>query len=173
MLLIPVIEIKNGKPSRMIEGFDCNSVFHSCDILTLAKLFRKENAKCIHITDLDCATSGELVNYHMLKKVIDSVGIPVQLGGGIRNLSIAKKLLEELGIYRLVLGTAVSENLSLLENLLSEYGPSKLVVSIDVKDGYCMKTGWKEKSKISSVQFAKELKKLGFFEGGDFFRTEH
>lgn len=161
MLVIPVIDIKQGKSVRFVEGLEDKTMFYSQSPLNLARLFRKENAKCIHITDLDGAISGEMINYHVIKEIVDSIGIPVQLGGGIRSYEIAKQLLDELGIYRLVLGTAVVENLPLLEKLLAEYGASKLVVSIDVRDGFFVKTGWKVKTNIPGVNIAIELKQMG------------
>ena len=92
MLVIPVIDIKNGKSVRMIEGLEDKTMFYSDSPLTMARLFRKENAKCLHITDLDGAFSGEMINYKMIKEIVDTIGIPVQLGGGIRTYDIAKKI---------------------------------------------------------------------------------
>src|SRR4030065_246797 len=99
MLVIPVIDIKNGKSVRMIEGLEDKTIYYSDSPLTMARLFRKENAKCLHITDLDGAFSGEMSNYKIIKEIVDSIGIPVQLGGGIRTYGIAKQIFEELGVY--------------------------------------------------------------------------
>ena len=161
MLVIPVIDIKNGKSVRMIEGLEDKTMYYSDSPLTMAKLFRKENAKCIHITDLDGALRGKLVNYDIIKEIVDKVGIPVQLGGGVRSMDIARKLVGELGIYRLVLGTAIVDELELVEKILNEFSPSRVVIGIDVRDGYFVKTGWTEKTDIKGLDLALKVKSMG------------
>lgn len=161
MLVIPVIDIKNGKSVRMVKGLEEKTFVYSESPFAMARLFRKENAKCLHITDLDGALSGEMINYELIKEIVDKVGIPVQLGGGIRDFNIAKRLLDELGVYRLVLGTAVVEKIDLVEKLLSEYSHSKIVVGIDVRDGYFVKTGWTEKTNVKGVDLALIMKSIG------------
>lgn len=163
MLVIPVIDIKNGKSVRMIEGFEDKTMHYSDSPLTMARLFRKENAKCLHITDLDGALSGEMINYRMIKNIVDTIGIPVQLGGGIRSYDKAKKILEELGVYRIVLGTAVVEKLHFVEKLLKEFSPSKIVIGIDTRNGYFVKTGWRETTDIKGVDLAMKMKSLGVY----------
>jgi phosphoribosylformimino-5-aminoimidazole carboxamide ribotide isomerase len=163
MLVIPVIDIKNGKSVRMIEGLEDKTMLYSDSPLTMARLFRKENAKCLHITDLDGALSGEMINYRMIKNIVDTIGIPVQLGGGIRTYDKAKKILEELGVYRIVLGTAVVEKPHFVEKLLSEFSPSKIVIGIDTRNGYFVKTGWRETTDIKGVDLAKKMKSLGVY----------
>ena len=163
MLVIPVIDIKKGKSVRMIEGLEDKTMLYSDSPLTMARLFRKENAKCLHITDLDGALSGEMINYKMIKEIVDTIGIPVQLGGGIRTYDIAKKILEELGVYRIVLGTAVVEQPHFVEKLLKEFSPSKIVIGIDTRNGYFVKTGWRETTGIKGVDLAKKMKSLGVY----------
>jgi phosphoribosylformimino-5-aminoimidazole carboxamide ribotide isomerase len=161
MLVIPVIDIKQGKSVRMLEGLEDKTLYYSDSPLKMARLFRKENAKCIHITDLDGALQGNMVNYDIIKEIVDKVGIPVQLGGGVRSLEIARKLIEELGVYRLVLGTAIVDNLKIVEQILDEFSPSKVVVGIDVRDGYFVKTGWSAKTDIKGIDIALKVKSMG------------
>jgi phosphoribosylformimino-5-aminoimidazole carboxamide ribotide isomerase len=161
MLVIPVIDIKNGKCVRMIQGLEDKTLFYAESPLNMARLFRRENAKCLHITDLDGALSGEMSNYNIIKEIVNEIGIPVQLGGGIRTFEIAKKLLEDLGIYRLVLGTAMVEKLDLVEKMVEEFTPSKIIISIDVRDGYFVKTGWTMKTNIKAIDLALQMKSLG------------
>lgn len=163
MLVIPVIDIKNGKSVRMIEGLEDKTMHYSDSPLTMARLFRKENAKCLHITDLDGALSGEMINYKVIKEIVDTIGIPVQLGGGIRTYDSAKKILEELGVYRIVLGTAVVEKPHLVEKLLNEFSPSKIVIGIDTRNGYFVKTGWRETTGIKGIDLAVKMKSLGVY----------
>lgn len=161
MLVIPVIDIKNGKSVKKIEGLGDKAVFYSESPLNMAKLFRRENAKCLHITDLDGAFFGEMTNYDIIKEIVNTIGIPVQLGGGIRTFEVAKKLLGEMGIYRIVLGSIIVENLDLVEKLIDTYSPSRIIVSIDIRDGYFVKTGWTNKTDIKGLDIALEMKSLG------------
>lgn len=161
MLVIPVIDIKNGKSVKVFEGLGEKTIYYAETPIILAQLLRKENAKCIHITDLDGASSGKISNYDSIKEIVDKVVVPVQMGGGIRTFETAKCLFEELGVYRIVLGTTIVENPGLVKKLLDEYGPSKIVISIDVVEGYFVKTGWKEKTNIKGLDLAKEMKAIG------------
>src|SRR5437867_6293698 len=161
MLIIPVIDIKDGKSVRTLEGLADKTMYYSQSPLRMARLFRKENAKVLHITDLDGAYYGKMKNYDLIKHITENVGIPVQLGGGIRNYDIAKQLLDELGIYRLIVGTAAVDNISLVEKLLSDYSAAKIIISIDVRDGYFVKTGWTEKTNIKGAELALKMKEMG------------
>jgi phosphoribosylformimino-5-aminoimidazole carboxamide ribotide isomerase len=161
MLLIPVIDIKDGKSVRMIEGLADKTVYYSESPLSMARLFRKENFKVLQITDLDGAYHGEMKNYELIRHITESVGIPVQLGGGIRNYDVAKKLIEDLGVYRIILATAAVDNLPLVEKLVAEYSSSKVIVSIDVRDGYLVKTRWTERTDIKGIDLALKIKAIG------------
>lgn len=161
MIVIPVIDIKGGKSVKTFEGLEDSALYYADSPINMARLLRKENAKCIHITDLDGALSGKMSNYDTIKEIVDSVGVPVSLGGGIRSFETAKCLLEELGVYRIVIGTAIVENPELVSELLKEYSSSKIVVSIDVRDGYFVKTGWREKTEIKGIDVAMQMKSLG------------
>jgi phosphoribosylformimino-5-aminoimidazole carboxamide ribotide isomerase len=94
MLVIPVIDIKEGKCVRVVEGLEDKTLYYSQSPITMARLFRKENAKVIHITDLDGAYSGMMSNIDLIKDIVDSVGVPIQIGGGIRTYESAKTLIE-------------------------------------------------------------------------------
>jgi len=161
MLVIPVIDIRDGKCVRMIHGLEDKTMLYAESPLNMARLFRRENAKCLHITDLDGALSGTMRNYDVIKEIVDEIGIPVQLGGGIRTLEIARQLIEELGIYRLVLGTAAVEKPELVEKMIDTFSPSKIIASIDVRDGYFVKTGWTLKTNITALELALQMKSLG------------
>ena len=84
-------------------------------------------------------------------------------GGALRTYNIAKKILEELGVYRIVLGTAVVEKPHLVEKLLKDFSPSKIVIGIDTRNGYFVKTGWRETTGIKGVDLAKKMKSLGVY----------
>ncbi|MCB0722334.1 MAG: 1-(5-phosphoribosyl)-5-[(5-phosphoribosylamino)methylideneamino] imidazole-4-carboxamide isomerase [Ignavibacteriae bacterium] len=161
MFVIPVIDIKEGKCARVFEGHNSLSQYYCESPIKVARLFRKENFKAIHITDLDGAVNGEMRNYGTIKEIVDTVDIPVQLGGGIRNFDNAKRIIEELGVYRIVLGTAAIVNPDIVERILSDYSPSKLVVGIDEKMNNVVKNGWIEYANITPLEFAMRMDSMG------------
>src|SRR2546427_12790554 len=106
LLLIPAIEIRNGKCVRRVVGMDGS--ISSDDPVEIAKLWRKENAKALHVTDIDGAIGGRLVNFNAIAQMGKSVDIPVSVGGGMRTFDEGKKALDR-GAYRGVIGTMVVE----------------------------------------------------------------
>jgi phosphoribosylformimino-5-aminoimidazole carboxamide ribotide isomerase len=161
MLVIPVIDIHNGKCMRLIHGHHESTNFYSDNPVTVAKLFRKENFKCIHITDLDGAVQGEMKNFPVIKEICKTLDVPVQLGGGIRDFDTAKKIIEELGVYRIVIGTAAITNPGLIMKILDEYSPSKLVIGIDEKLNNVVTNGWINYASITPLNFAKLMDNIG------------
>lgn len=161
MLVIPVIDIKDGQSVRVLEGlFD--KTIHYCDSpINMARLFRKENAKVLHITDLDGAYTGERKNNRLIKEITATVGIPVQLGGGIRSYEVAQELLMDIGVYRIVLSTIAIDNPDLVQILLEDFSPRKIVIGIDVRDGFLVRDGWVKKTNINAVSFALKMKDMG------------
>ena len=101
MLIIPVIDIKNGKCVRVVEGLADKTMYYSESPINMARLFRKENAKVIHITDLDGAYTGKMNNFRIIKDIVDSVGVPIQIGGGIRTIEKVEQLIKEVRDKRL------------------------------------------------------------------------
>jgi phosphoribosylformimino-5-aminoimidazole carboxamide ribotide isomerase len=161
MLVIPVIDIHNGKCMRLIHGHYESTDFYSDNPVTVAKLFRKENFKCIHITDLDGAVQGEMKNFPIIKEICKTLDVPVQLGGGIRDFDTAKKIIEELGVYRIVIGTAAITHPDLITKILDEFSPSKLVIGIDEKLNNVVTNGWINYANITPLEFAKLMDNIG------------
>ncbi|MBK9332294.1 MAG: tRNA-dihydrouridine synthase [Ignavibacteria bacterium] len=161
MLVIPVIDIKDGKCVRKIQDLNNNTEFYSESPIIMAKLFRKENFKCIHITDLDGALHGDMKNFDMIKEITESVDIPVQLGGGIRDMDIARKIIKELGVYRIVIGTAALTNPDFIVSAITEFSPSKVVICIDEKLNNVVMDGWINYANITPLDFAKQMEASG------------
>ncbi|MDQ3021765.1 MAG: 1-(5-phosphoribosyl)-5-[(5-phosphoribosylamino)methylideneamino] imidazole-4-carboxamide isomerase [Bacteroidota bacterium] len=161
MLVIPVIDIQNGKCARVIQGLSQNTEFYSENPIKMAMLFRKENFKTIHITDLDGALYGDMKNFDLIKEITCSVDIPVQLGGGIRDFDMAKKVIEELGVYRIVIGTAALTDPDFIKKFLDNFSPSKLVICIDEKLNNVVKDGWVNYADITPLDFAKKMESFG------------
>lgn len=161
MLVIPVIDIKNGESVRMVQGLEDKTLHYFDSPLNMARLFRKENAKVIHITDLDGAVSGKRKNYALIKEITETVGVPIQLGGGIRTYEIAEQLIKELGVYRIVIGTSAIDNIELIQKLVKDFGKSKIVISVDARNGFVTKDGWSNQTQIKALDFVLGMKTLG------------
>jgi phosphoribosylformimino-5-aminoimidazole carboxamide ribotide isomerase len=161
MLVIPVIDIKEGNCVRVIHGLDVETNYYCGSPITVARLLRKENFRVIHITDLDGAIKGGMENYDIIKKIAHSVDIPIQLAGGIRSFEIAKKIIEELGVYRIVIGTGAITNPDMVKQILDVYSPSKLVIGIDEKLNNVVTNGWVNYANITPLDFAKYMEQLG------------
>lgn len=159
MIIFPAIDIMKGKCVRLYQGKLDKETIYNDDPVSVAKSFKEKGAKALHIVDLDGAFTGEQKNKEIIKRIIENINIPIQVGGGIRSIERAKELID-LGAYRIVIGTsAIKENM-FVENLVEEFG-DRVVVSIDAKDGYVCIDGWVENSNIKSVEFAKTLEKKG------------
>jgi len=161
MLVIPVIDIKNGKCVRAIQGLSESAEFYSESPIKVAKLFRKENFKAIHITDLDGALEGTMKNFELIKEITRSVDIPIQLGGGIRDFETAKKVIDELGVYRIVIGTAALTDPDFIKKIIESFSASKIVVCIDEKLNNVVMDGWIHYANTTPLEFAKQMESIG------------
>lgn len=161
MLIIPVIDIKGGKCVRTVQGLSSNAEFYSESPINMAKLFRKENFKAIHITDLDGAIDGNMKNFDLIKEITKSVDIPIQLGGGIRDFETAEKVIDELGVYRIVIGTAALTNPDLIKQIIEKFSNSKIVICIDEKLNNVVMDGWINYANITPLEFAKQMESIG------------
>lgn len=159
MLIIPAIDIKNGKCVRLIQGDFENEKVYSDNPVQIAKEFENDGVKMLHVIDLDGAKAGKPTNFDIIKNIAKSVSIPIQVGGGIRTLDAIKTVLDA-GISRIILGTIALDNENLLQNILSEYS-SQIIVALDTKKGELMKKGWFENSDKGSITTALKLENAG------------
>ena len=159
MIIIPAIDIIDGKPVRLYQGDYNKKEIVAEDVLDTSKNFEDLGAQWVHLVDLDGAKKGELVNSNVIIKVAQSLSIPIEVGGGIRNFENIKYLIDN-GVSRVILGTSAMEDENLLKKALREYG-EKIAVGIDCKEGYACGRGWLQESSIHYIEFAKRLEKLG------------
>ena len=159
MIIIPAIDIINGNAVRLYKGDYAKEELISTDVISLAKEFENKGAKYLHLVDLDGAKVGKVVNYDLISKIVKSINIPVELGGGIRNMSMIDDLIK-LGISRVILGTAAIKDKELLKSAVIKY-KEKIAVGVDCKDGFVCTHGWIEKSDITYINFCKELENIG------------
>lgn len=159
LLLIPAIEIKDGRCVQMVQG--TQGFIYSNDPVEMAKLWRKENAKSLHVTDVDGALQGHLVNFDVISRMVRSVDIPIALGGGLRTFAEVKKAFDG-GVYRVVIGTMLIEKPDEAKRVLDTYGPSKVAFGIDAKNRHVQFKGWTEDSGFTIISLALNAKQLGF-----------
>ncbi len=160
MIIYPAIDIKGGKCVRLTQGkFDDVTVY--CDEpYKIAAEFVKKGAEFVHTVDLDGAKEGKRINAKVISDITAHCAkIPVQLGGGIRDMKAVEEAFE-LGISRVIIGTAATENPDFVKEAVEKYG-DKIAVGIDAKDGYAATHGWEKVSTIKAVELAKQMEKCG------------
>lgn len=155
MLIIPAIDLHDGKVVRLIQGKYEEVTVYSNNPSSIAKQWEKEGAQLIHVVDLDGALSGKLQNLESVKQVIKEIRIPIELGGGLRTKADIEAVLS-MGVSRVVLGTAACENLNQIKEWLNEF-KEKIVISIDAKYGSVAKEGWTKVCEEKAVDLVKEL----------------
>ncbi len=159
MIIFPAIDIKDNKCVRLLQGdFDKVNIYGD-DPSEMAKKWEDKGSQFIHIVSLNGARGEGNMNDESIKKILQTVNIPIQIGGGIREEKRVKELLD-LGVNRVILGSMAVKNKELLEELVKKY-KDKIVVSIDAKDGKVVTEGWEEVSSVDSLQLCKELEEIG------------
>ena len=161
LLVIPSIDIKNGKCVRSVQGIpelDCYE--YSNDPVEMAKIWRAENAKMIHVVDFDGAHELSKRNYKVVEEICSSVVIPVEFSGGIRNLEDADKIMST-GISRLGINTLAVEDPEEFLKVLEKWGPSKIVITLDIRDEVLMINGRTRQTGIHYKCFVNEMVKAG------------
>lgn len=159
MIIFPAIDIRGGKCVRLEQGRADKETVYGEDPIEVAKLWESKGALFLHVVDLDGAINGNRLNRNIIRSIVDSVDIPVQLGGGIRTIDDIEDVFDS-GVGRVILGTSVVEKEGFLEEALEKYG-DKIAVSIDAKDGFIATKGWTKISDIKANYYAKALENLG------------
>jgi len=159
MDVIPAIDIRGGRCVRLVQGdYERETVFAD-DPAEAARRWRDAGAKRLHVVDLDGAREGRAVNSAVVQGVVAAVDVPVQLGGGLRDLETVRRYLEA-GVERAVLGTAAVKDIGLLTVAL-ELFPGRIAVGVDARDGTVVTEGWLEASGISAAELVRRLAALG------------
>lgn len=160
MIILPAIDIKDGRCVRLTQGrMDAETVY-SNDPTEVARKWEALGAGIIHLVDLNGAIEGSAMNFDVIKRIKDSVSIPVQIGGGIRDERTAAVYLEEVGVKRVIIGTAAYEDPEFLKTLTRRY-PGRIAVGIDAKDGRVAIKGWVTVTDERAVALAQRLEGIG------------
>lgn len=159
MIILPAIDLKDGKCVRLYKGDFATVHQVSDDPLQTAAEFRAAGAKFIHMVDLDGAKDGVRKNGNIVQAVCETSGLKVELGGGIRNMPDLEAVFA-LGVYRAVIGSAAVTNPDFVAEAAKKYG-DRIAVGIDTLDGEVKTAGWIEDSGLDYLMFAKKMEDLG------------
>ena len=160
MEVIPSIDLKSGRCVRLYQGDYQQETVYSEDPISVASTWQEQGASRLHLVDLDGAAQGNPANLEIISAIVSRLTIPVQVGGGIRELATAEKLFS-LGVDRVVIGTAAVENPRLVRELCQRHGVQRAVVALDARDGQIAIKGWTEETSVSVLELANDMAQLG------------
>lgn len=159
MVIFPAIDIRGGKCVRLFKGDFAQETVFSDKPEEMAAKWEAQGGKFLHLVDLDGALAGKSVNLAVVKRIVDTVRIPVELGGGIRTMENIDEVLS-LGVQRVILGSVAVKNPALVKEACQKYG-DRVVVGIDAKDGIVAVDGWGVSGDVEVTVLAKEMAKAG------------
>ena len=159
MMIIPAIDIKNGKCVRLLQGrMDAETVF-SNDPSAMAGQWEDQGAEMLHVVDLNGAIEKSPQNLTSIQRIVDAIRIPVQVGGGIRDMKTIKQYFD-IGIAKVVIGTEAIRNPELVRQACKEY-PGGIVVGIDARKGRVAIEGWTQTTDIRAIDLARQFEDYG------------
>lgn len=159
MILFPAIDLKQGLAVRLQQGDMARATIFHRDPAAQAQAFELQGFKHLHVVDLDGAFAGKPVNGDAVDRILESVGLCVQLGGGIRDIATVEAWLEK-GVNRVIIGTAAVRNPVLVKDAAKNY-PGKVAVGLDARDGRVAVQGWAEISELSALDIARRFEDAG------------
>ena len=159
MLILPAIDLYDKKAVRLYKGDYEQMTVYSNNPLEIARDFEKKGATFVHLVDLEGAKNGTTPNIDIVRKIADYTSLDIEIGGGIRDEETIKKYLD-LGVARVILGTAAVTDSEFLELVTAKY-KSSIAVGVDLKDGYVAIKGWTEKSQKTADEFFSYLASIG------------
>jgi phosphoribosylformimino-5-aminoimidazole carboxamide ribotide isomerase len=159
VILFPAIDLKNGEAVRLEQGDMARATVFNRDPGAQARAFESQGFEYLHIVDLDGAFAGKPVNAEAVDRILTTVKMPVQLGGGIRNTATVEAWLEK-GVKRVIIGTAAVRDPPFVKQAARDY-PGQVAVGLDARDGKVAVEGWAESSELSALDIAKRFEDAG------------
>jgi len=163
MLIIPAIDIREGKVVRLKKGEFSEQTTYLEEPVSVALKWQEEGARMIHVVDLDGAFFGQPGNLDVIEEICNNVSIPIQMGGGLRNLELIKEVMD-FGVSRVVLGSVAIIKPEILEEALFRFSAKRVVVGLDIKEGKIAISGWQKVSDHNVDEFIISLRKIGLGE---------
>ncbi len=159
MILFPAIDLKNGEAVRLQQGDMARATVFNSNPAKQAKQFQDQGFEWLHLVDLDGAFAGKPVNALAVAQILKAVKIPVQLGGGIRNIKTVEAWLSE-GISRVIIGTAAVREPAFVKEAARKF-PGKIAIGIDARGGKVAISGWAEETQLEAAEVAKLFEGAG------------
>jgi len=159
MIIIPAIDLKDGKCVRLLKGEEGTETVFSTNPVETAQKWESCGARCIHVVDLDGAFSGSAVNEQIINDIVKNVNCDVQLGGGIRDFETADRYISN-GVKRLIIGTKAFSDQNFIAELSKKY-PGAITVGLDTKHNQIAVKGWKEVLDLDMEEMIKKLESSG------------
>jgi len=159
VILFPAIDLKDGLCVRLEQGDMARATIFNRDPAEQAAAFESAGFEYLHIVDLDGAFAGKPVNAGAVDRILEAISIPVQLGGGIRDLKTVEGWLEK-GVSRVIIGTAAVRDPALVREAAARY-PGRIAVGLDARDGKVAVEGWAESSELTALDIAKRFEDAG------------
>lgn len=159
MLIFPAIDLVGGKAVRLFQGdYDKMTVYND-DPAAAARAFQDAGAQYLHVVDLEGARDGGTPNLESVRAIVAGTALNVEIGGGVRDMETVERYLD-LGVFRVILGTAAVRDRAFLEAALARFGP-RVAVGVDLRDGFVAIRGWRELTALPAADFCAELESLG------------
>ncbi len=159
MIILPAIDIKDGRCVRLYQGDYAQVTTYDTDPVQVALRWQDAGASWLHIVDLDGAAQGSPANADLIGRIRAATTLHIEVGGGMRSLAHIEQIFG-LGVDRVILGTVAITNPGLLQDALTRWG-EQIVVGLDARDGWVAISGWRETSKVKAVTLASELCQAG------------
>ena len=159
MIIIPAIDLLKGSCVRLVQGDYERETIYDRDPVAVALKWENMGAHRLHLVDLDGAKEGQPCNMAVVKKILERISIPVEIGGGIRDLQTIEKYIEA-GVQWVILGSVAVENPALVHEACNAF-PGRIIVGIDAREGRVATRGWLDQSAVNAVDLAKQMGELG------------
>ena len=159
MILFPAIDLKEGLAVRLEQGDMARATVFHRDPAAQARAFESQGFEYLHLVDLDGAFAGKPVNAAAVERILESISIPVQLGGGIRSTATVESWLDA-GVNRVIIGTAAVRDPPFVKQAARDY-PGQIAVALDARDGNVAVEGWAQTSELSALDIAKRFEDVG------------
>ncbi len=158
MLVIPALDLKDGKCIRLRQGDPRKKTIELENPLEIARNWEALGAPRLHLVDLDGAIGGERKNEQIVREIIQELAIPVQFGGGIRSIEDARLFLD-LGAEKIIIGTIAIQEPKIIEKLAEKYGGERIIVALDSRGGKVVVKGWTESTDIKAAEIVKKFER--------------
>jgi len=158
MIVIPAIDIRGGKCVRLKQGRREDETVFSDDPVQVAERWAEKGAEILHVVDLDGAFEKRPVNHSTVRRIIEKVNTPIQVGGGIRDAESIQKFLD-MGVERVIIGTTALSDPEIVERAAAQY-PDRIAVGIDAREGWVAVDGWTQTTRMRAADLAKRFEGL-------------